>query len=180
MDDTSFPAGSGGDIATRIFAGAAANELGKPVKVTNVTGGRGTIGAAKVVQARKDGYEMAAKKKVPIVEGLFTWPSDDPKIIASRCKKCGTVSFPKAPFCQNPDCEKVRENIEQIELNKRGNLWSYTFQRYQPPAPFRYEPFQPYALGMVDFPEGIRIWGIINGTENLEMGIKHQRNSVIF
>ena len=53
-----FPAGSGGDIATRIFADAVAKELGKPAKVTNVTGGRGTIGAAKVVQAKKDGYEQ--------------------------------------------------------------------------------------------------------------------------
>ena len=55
-----FPAGSGGDIATRIFADAAAKELGQPVKVSNVTGGRGTIGAAKVAQARKDGYEIGS------------------------------------------------------------------------------------------------------------------------
>jgi len=71
------------------------------------------------------------------IEGLFTWPSDDPRIIASRCKKCGTVSFPKAPFCQNPDCEKVRENVEVIELSKEGTLYSYSVQNYQPPLPFR-------------------------------------------
>jgi len=62
-----FPAGSGGDIATRIFADAVAKELGKPVKVTNVTGGRGTIGAAKVVQAKKDGYEIGSLPIGPAV-----------------------------------------------------------------------------------------------------------------
>ena len=55
-----FPAGSGGDIAARILADAVGKELGKPVKVSNVTGGRGTIGARQVVQAKKDGYEIGA------------------------------------------------------------------------------------------------------------------------
>ena len=62
-----FPAGSGGDIATRIFADAVAKELGKPVKVTNVTGGRATIGAAKVAQAKKDGYEIGSLPIGPAV-----------------------------------------------------------------------------------------------------------------
>jgi len=117
---------------------------------------------------------MPSKKKVPVIEGLFTWPSDDPRIIVSRCKKCRTVSFPKAPFCENPDCEKVRENIEEIELSKRGTLYSYTHQIYPPPLPFRYEPAEPYPIGMVDFPEGIRIWGIIvkMEKENLEIGME--------
>ena len=115
---------------------------------------------------------MAAKKKVPLIEGMFTWPTEDPRIIASRCKKCGTVAFPKGPFCPNPDCDKARENIEEIELNKKGTLYSYTHQLYAPPEPFKYEPFEPYALGMVDFPEGIRIWGMITRMENLKLGME--------
>lgn len=115
---------------------------------------------------------MTTKKKVPIIEGLFTWPSDDPRIIAGRCKKCGVVAFPKAPFCPNPDCEKERENMEQIELSKGGTLYTYTHQIYRPPAPFKIEPFQPYAIGMVDFPEGIRILGIITRMEDLRIGMQ--------
>jgi tripartite-type tricarboxylate transporter receptor subunit TctC len=62
-----FPAGSGGDIATRIFADAASKTLGQPVKVSNVTGGRATIGAAKVAQAKKDGYEIGSLPIGPAV-----------------------------------------------------------------------------------------------------------------
>jgi tripartite-type tricarboxylate transporter receptor subunit TctC len=62
-----FPAGSGGDIASRIFADAASKTLGQPVKVSNVTGGRATIGAAKVAQAKKDGYEIGSLPIGPAV-----------------------------------------------------------------------------------------------------------------
>ncbi len=111
------------------------------------------------------------KNKVPLIEDMFKWPSDEPRIIASRCKKCGTVSFPKLTFCQNPSCEKKRENIEVIELSNKGKLYSYTVQRYKPPEPFRYEPYKPYGIGMVDFPEGIRIWGMITRMDNLKIGM---------
>ncbi len=114
---------------------------------------------------------MATKEKKAIIEGMFSWPSADPRIIASRCKKCGTVAFPKRPFCPNPDCEKARENVEEIELSKKGTLYSYTYQLFEPPAPFKMEPFKPYAIGMVDFPEGTRIWGMITRMENLKLGM---------
>lgn len=115
---------------------------------------------------------MAAKKQVPIIEGLFTWPSDKPQLIASRCKKCGAVSFPKAAFCGNPDCEKVRENIEEIKLSNSGTLWSFTTQIYAPPAPFKKEPFEPYGIGMVDTEEGLRVLGILTSNDNLKVGMK--------
>jgi len=113
-----------------------------------------------------------SKNKVPLIEGLFTWPSVDPRIIVSSCKKCGTVAFPKAPFCTNPDCEKVRENIKEIKLSKRAKLWTYTYQIYLPPPPFKRDPFEPYAIGMVDFPEGLRVLGAITRMENLKIGME--------
>jgi uncharacterized protein len=116
--------------------------------------------------------ENIMKEQKPIIEGLFAWPSDDPRLLVSRCKKCGTIAFPKKSFCPNPDCEKKRENIEDIRLSKKGKVYSYTCQIYQPPAPFRMEPFEPYALGMVDFPEGLRVWGMFTRKENLKIGME--------
>jgi uncharacterized OB-fold protein len=111
-------------------------------------------------------------KKVPLVEGLFQWPSEDPRLIVSKCRKCGSVAFPKAIYCTNPDCEKVKENVEQALLSKYGNLWTYTFQIYSPPPPFKLEPFRPYAIGMIDFPEGIRVVGMLTSMDNLKIGMQ--------
>jgi tripartite-type tricarboxylate transporter receptor subunit TctC len=55
-----WPAGSGGDIATRLLADQVSKELGVPVKVTNMPGGQGTIGTAKLVKASPDGYEIGS------------------------------------------------------------------------------------------------------------------------
>ena len=112
------------------------------------------------------------KKQVPIIPGLFTWPSDKPQLIASRCKKCQTVSFPKAAFCANPACEKKRENMEVVNLSNTGQIWTFTTQIYAPPAPFKKEPFSPYGIAMVDLPEGLRVLGILTTNENLKLGMK--------
>jgi len=114
----------------------------------------------------------SSKKKVPIIEGLFTWPSDKPQLIASRCKKCGTVSFPKAAFCASPSCVKIRGNAEIIHLSNSGTLWTLTTQIYPPPPPFRMEPFEPYGIAMVDTEEGLRVLGMLTSTENLKPGMK--------
>ena len=36
---------------------------------------------------------MAEKKQIPVVDGLFTWPSEDPKLIGGMCKLCGRYFF---------------------------------------------------------------------------------------
>ena len=116
---------------------------------------------------------MPEKTKKPIIDGLFRWPSKEPKLLAGRCKICKTVTFPRKPFCPNPDCkgEKVRENVEEIELSNKATLYSYSFQMYQPPEPFKFDPWRPFAIGMADFPEGIRIWGMVTRMENLKLGM---------
>jgi len=116
--------------------------------------------------------EKSAKKKVPIVEGLFDWPSKEPALIVSKCKKCGALCFPKAPFCINPDCEKTRENVQEIKLSRKGKIWTYTVQVYSPPAPFKREPFEPFAIAMIDFPEGIRVLGMLTEKNNLRIGME--------
>jgi len=77
-----FPAGSGGDISTRILADSASKAFGKPVKVSNVTGGRATIGAAEVAQAKKDGYELGSLPigpavTQPIFSGKLPYKTED-------------------------------------------------------------------------------------------------------
>ena len=112
-----------------------------------------------------------SKNMVPLAEGLFTWPSDQPRLIGSRCKKCGTPAFPASPYCTNPDCEKKTENVEQIELSNKATLYTFAVQAYPMPEPFKMEPFEPFPLGMLDFPEGLRILGMLT-TDQVEIGME--------
>ena len=76
-------------------------------------------------------------------EGLFTWPSDEPRLIASRHD--GELSFPARP------------GDETVLLSRRGTLWGFTTQQFRPPSPpydgnDTAETFEPYALGYVELP----------------------------
>jgi len=78
-----------------------------------------------------------------VSEGLFTWPSEEPSLIASR--RDGELSFPARP------------GDETVLLSRRGTLWGFTTQQFRPPSPpydgnDTPEAFEPYALGYVELP----------------------------
>jgi uncharacterized OB-fold protein len=113
-------------------------------------------------------------KQIPGVDGLFVGPAHEAHFIVSRCKKCGTVSFPKSPVCRNPKCEKKADVMEDL-LSRRGTLISYTLVCYPPLPPFvAPEPFVPFPIGEVAFPEGIAIIGQMTQCtyEDLKMGME--------
>lgn len=113
---------------------------------------------------------MPDKKRVPLVEGLFTWPADKPKLIGSHCKKCGSYAFPKQAYCGNPDCEKDTNNVEVVELSNRGSLYTWAVQVQSPPAPFKMDPYQPIPMGMIDLPEGLRVLGMLTTVDGVTYG----------
>lgn len=81
--------------------------------------------------------------QVPVADGLFTWPSEEPRLIGSECD--GVISFP----ARTGEAERL--------LGTRGTLWAFTTQNYRPPSPpydgnDTAETFQPYALGYVELP----------------------------
>jgi len=97
-------------------------------------------------------------KQVPVIQNLFADTAHGPRLLGSKCTTCGAPYFPKAGACHNPDCSDPR--IEEAAFGPRGTLWSFAVQYYAPPAPVKYdEPFVPFAIGVVDFPEGLRVLG---------------------
>lgn len=103
-------------------------------------------------------------RRVPIAEGLFTWPSENPALLGSRCDECNIVSFPAAESCMA--CSGQSVTVE--ELPRRGTLWTWTVQRFMPKSPYNsgetMETFSPYGVGYVELPGGVRVEGRL--TEN--------------
>ena len=108
---------------------------------------------------------------VPIAPNLFEFSADGAHLIGSRCINCGEVRFPVNDFC--PQC--CTETTERIALSRRGTLYSFTVQRFRPPPPYRgSENFQPYGVGMIELPEGLRVTTVLddNNPEGLSVGIE--------
>ena len=63
---------------------------------------------------------MPATTQSPVAPGLFTWPSDAPQLIGSRCRDCGVMTFPAQPDC--PGC--TGDGMEETLFDRRGTLWA--------------------------------------------------------
>jgi uncharacterized OB-fold protein len=101
---------------------------------------------------------MPPAKQIPIAEGLFSWPSNDPRLLGSKCNACGVVTFPAQKSC--PAC--CGEQIEVIEMARRGTLWTWTVQGFlpnRPPytGPETPETFKPFGVGYIELPGQTRV-----------------------
>lgn len=116
---------------------------------------------------------MTITTRIPVVEGVFADTPDGPRLIGSRCTACGTPHFPRTPVCRNPGCGS--SDVEDLLLGPEGELWSFTIQHYKPPPPMRFDdPFIPYAIGLVDLPEGLRVLTMMSAPDpaQLRIGMK--------
>ncbi len=93
---------------------------------------------------------MSDKPTIPALEGWYTDNKNEPHLLGTCCKACGTYYFPKqTAFCKSPYCES--EDFEEVELSRTGTIWSYTDAQYQPPEPYvAAEPYQPFAIAAVE------------------------------
>lgn len=94
--------------------------------------------------------------QVPIQEGIFTWPSDDPRLIGSECNECGAVLFPAQSGC--PRC--TSDDTKLRELGTRGTLWTWTIQGFPPKAPpyaGDVENFEAFGVGYVELPGEVKV-----------------------
>ena len=109
----------------------------------------------------------------PAIDGWFTTGSD-PALVGTRCTTCGTVYFPRTSgFCRNPACSG--EEFAEVELSRRGTIWSYTDAQYQPPPPYipTSDPYVPFALAAVELAEGLVVLGQVAegyGVADLRVG----------
>nr|WP_007507312.1 OB-fold domain-containing protein [Pseudofrankia sp. EUN1h] len=97
-----------------------------------------------------------------MAEGLFTWPSDEPRLIGSE--RDGVISFP------------ARTGEQERLLGSRGTLWSFTTQQFRPPSPpydgaDTAETFVPYAVGYVELPGELLVQGRLTEADPARLAI---------
>lgn len=104
---------------------------------------------------------MPGSSQAPAIDGWWSFDeSGTPHLVGSRCPRCGTVVFPpREDNCPNPGCGA--DELETAALSRRGTLWSYTENRYQPPPPYpQTDPFEPFAVAAVHLADdGIIVLG---------------------
>ncbi len=87
------------------------------------------------------------------------------KVEGTVCKDCGAKFFPP-----RADCAKCfSKSMEWFEMPKKGKLETFTTAYY---APFGFEADPPYAMGVVDFGEGLKLFA------RFEKGIKPEEVKV--
>lgn len=118
-----------------------------------------------------------ALTELPAIDGW--WDCDNagqPQLIGGKCPDCGTYVFPpRTANCPNPACDS--DELELTPMSRRGTLWSYTENRYPPPAPYpAQDPFEPFAIAAVQLDaEGLIVLGkVVEGTlaADLKVGIE--------
>ena len=93
---------------------------------------------------------MSEKPQLAALPGWFTMDPQEPRLLGSRCRACGTCYFPKQSlYCRNPACDG--NEFDEVPLSRRGRIWSYTNAAYQPPEPFvSPDPFVPFTIAAVE------------------------------
>jgi uncharacterized OB-fold protein len=103
----------------------------------------------------------------PAIDGWFaTDESGLPHLIGGKCPQCATYVFPpRENNCPNPACDS--DVLALAALSRRGTVWSFTENRYPPPAPYPVpDPFEPFAIAAVELAdEGLIVLAkVVEGT----------------
>lgn len=124
-----------------------------------------------------DGAEV---KQIAAVDGWFTMPPTEPHLIGSKCQACGDYFFPKTRACVNPRC--MSSDIEEVLLSRKGRLFTYAVNYYEPPPPYRsLGPFVPYATAVIELEkEKMKIGGqIVSGYDLAKLRIGMEVETVV-
>jgi hypothetical protein len=88
------------------------------------------------------------------------------KLMGGKCKKCGKIHFPPRPLCD----ECFSKEFEWVEMPMKGKLLTYTVIHI---APAQFQTMAPYAMGIVEVENGLKISGMIKevALDHLKIGM---------
>ncbi|MFO8009596.1 MAG: Zn-ribbon domain-containing OB-fold protein [Dehalococcoidia bacterium] len=83
------------------------------------------------------------------------------RLMGTTCKKCGKKYFPPRMDC----AQCLDSDVDWFEIKGPGKLVTYSCINFGPSG---FEEVQPYILGIVEFPEGVRVLAKIS--DNVDPG----------
>ncbi|MHA1267600.1 MAG: Zn-ribbon domain-containing OB-fold protein [Candidatus Helarchaeota archaeon] len=101
---------------------------------------------------------------------LFMKTEKGKQLRVTRCQNCGKIYFPVRKNC--PDCIDTGI-VEDIPLSQRGKLYTYSITYIKPLVKGIVSP--PYANGILEFPEGFKMFAILIDVEPLTDEAMQQR-----
>jgi 3-hydroxy-3-methylglutaryl CoA synthase len=72
-------------------------------------------------------------------------------LVGGRCRRCGTVQYPRQRYCVNPDCNALDSQDDYVFSERTGRVLSYTADG------LTYSPDPPTYFGMVQVDGGGRM-----------------------
>jgi len=88
------------------------------------------------------------------------------KLMAGKCQRCGKIHLPPRPLCDN--C--FHQEFTWLEIAGKGKLLTYTVIHV---APQQFQAMAPYAVGIVQLENGLKLPGMITDVtqEQLQIGM---------
>ena len=89
------------------------------------------------------------------------------KLMAGKCTKCGKTHLPPRPLCD----QCFSQEFEWVEVSGKGKLLTYTIIHIAPP---QFQTMAPYAVGIIQLENGLKMPGMISGAapEQLKIGME--------
>jgi 3-hydroxy-3-methylglutaryl CoA synthase len=72
-------------------------------------------------------------------------------LVGGKCRRCGTVQYPRQRYCVNPECNALDSQDDYAFAERHGKILSYTADA------LTYSPDPPTYFGMVQFDGGGRM-----------------------
>jgi uncharacterized OB-fold protein len=88
------------------------------------------------------------------------------KLMAGKCQRCGKIHLPPRPLCDN--C--FSQQFTWIPVSGKGKLLTFSVIHI---APTQFQAIAPYAVGIVQLENDLKIPGMISGVapEQLKIGV---------
>jgi uncharacterized OB-fold protein len=86
------------------------------------------------------------------------------KLMGGKCKNCGKIHLPPRPLCDK--C--FSKEFEWTQIQPKGKLVTYTIIHVAPP---QFQQMAPYAVGIIQLENDLKIPGMIRDVEHEKIRI---------